>query len=262
MTVTVEIEKACRINAKPLPSGKYEVPGIDCEFSVRKDVLGFLENKGMLNFILEFPDWLSLFNFSIPIKVWVPIVDLEITLATIDPAPIIDLAVKPLTKGSQLADAMNCPDGIGVKDYFVLDKILRALFHRMLDKPNLYPIKIMFDKDFFTATSDLWPSAVKVPEDYSRHVEKYGNIKISSVARIEFNDGTSSERRIEATKDFKVSDFMPMAPLYSFFMANATNDRVNFNDNGGQFYVNNSAGRIMSKDEREKRKETAGPDPC
>lgn len=258
VTVTVEIEKACRINAKPLPSGKYEVPGIDCEFSVRKDVLGFLENKGMLNFILEFPDWLSLFNFSIPIKVWVPIVDLEITLATIDPAPIIDLAVKPLTKGSQLADAMNCPDGIGVKDYFVLDKILRALFHRMLDKPNLYPIKIMFDKDFFTATSDLWPSAVKVPEDYSRHVEKYGNIKISSVARIEFNDGTSSERRIEATKDFKVSDFMPMAPLYSFFMANATNDRVNFNDNGGQFYVNNSAGRIMSKDEREKRKETAG----
>jgi len=258
VTVTVELEKACRINAKPLPSGKYEVPGIDCEFSVRPDVLGFLENKGMLNFILEFPDWLSLFNFSIPIKVWVPVVDLEITLATIDPAPILDLAVKPLTKGTQLADAMNCSDGIGVKDYFVLDKILRALFHQLLDKPQLYPIKIMFDKDFFTASSDLWPSAVKIPDDYSRHVEKYGNIKITAKSRIEFVDGTTSERRIEATKDFKVSDFMPMAPLYSFFMANTTNDRVNFNDNGGQFYVNNSAGRIMNKAEREKRKEIAG----
>lgn len=258
VNVTVEIENAYRINAKALPSGNYEVPGIDCEFSVRKDVLGFLDNKGMLNFILEFPDWLSLFNFSIPIKVWVPIVDLEITLATIDPAPIIDLAVKPLTKGTELANAMNCPDGIGVKDYFVLDKILRALFHRLLDKPQLYPIKVMFDKDFFTPTSNLWPSGVKVPEDYSRYVEKYGTLKISSTARINFNDGTFSERRIEATKDFKVSDVMPMAPLYSFFMANTTNDRVNFNDNGGQFYVNNSAGRILSKAEREQRKETAG----
>lgn len=258
VTVTVEIEKACRINAKPLPSGKYEVPGIDCEFSVRPDVLGFLENKGMLNFILEFPDWLSLFNFSIPIKVWVPIVDLEITLATIDPAPVIDLAVKPLTKGTQLADAMNCPEGIGVKDYFILDKILRALFHRLLDKPQLYPIKIMFDKEFFAASSDLWPAAVKIPDDYSRHVEKYGNIKIGAKARINFNDGTFSERRVEATKDFKVSDVMPMAPLYSFFMANTTNDRVNFNDNGGQFYVNNSAGRVLSKAERDQRKEIAG----
>lgn len=256
--VTVEIEKACRINAKPLSSGKYEVPGIDCEFSVRKDVLGFLENKGMLNFILEFPDWLSLFNFSIPIKVWVPIVDLEITLATIDPAPVIDLAVKPLTKGTQLADSMNCPDGIGVKDYFVVDKLLRALFHQLLNKPNLYPVKIMFDKDFFMQTADLWPGGVKIPEDYSRYVEKYGNIKVSALARIDFNDGTFSERRVEATKDFKVSDFMPMAPMYSFFMANTTNDRVNFNDNGGQFYVNNSSGRLLSKAEREARKELAG----
>ena len=258
VAVALEIEDAYRINAKDLPSGKYEVPGIDCEFSTRKDVLGFLENKGMLNFILEFPDWLSLFNFSIPIKVWVPIVDLEITLATIDPAPIIDLAVKPLTKGSSLADAMNCPDGIGVKDYFVLDKILRALFHKLLNKPQLYPIKIMFSKDFFMLTDDLWPSGVKVPADYSRYVEKYGTIKVSSKARINFNDGTFSERRIEATKDFKVSDVMPMAPLYSFFLANITNDRLNFNDNGGQFYVNNSAGRILNKAEREARKEIAG----
>lgn len=258
LNVTFEIEQAFRICTKPLDSGKYEVPGIDTEFTTRKDIIDFLENKGRLNFILEFPDWLSLFNFSIPINVWIPIVNKKITLATIDPAPIIDIAVKPLTKGSQLADAMNCPDGIGVNDYFILDKILRALFHRLLGKPQLYPVKIKFDKDFFTTVANLWPTGVKVPTDHSRYVEKYGTLKVSSVAKINFTDGTFSERKIDATKDFKVSDIEPMAPLYSFFCANTTNDRVNFNDNGGQFYVNNSAGRILTKEQRTAAKELAG----
>jgi len=139
-----------------------------------------------------------------------------------------------------------------------LDKVLRALFHRILDKPQFYPIKIFFDKDFFMQAADLWPAGVKVPADHSRYVEKYGTLKVTSIARINFNDGTFSERRIDATKDFKVSDTEPMAPLYSFFCANTTNDRINFNDNGGQFYVNNSSGRLLSREERETRKELAG----
>lgn len=256
--VTFELEQACRITAKPLESGKYEVPGIDCEFSLRQDVKDFLENKGRLNFVIEFPDWLSLFNFSIPIDLWIPLINKKITLATIDPAPIIDIVVKPLTQNTQLADAMNCPGGISIKDYFVLDKILRALFHRILDKPQFYPIKVFFDKDFFEKVADLWPNGVKIPEDHSRYVEKYGTLKVTSIARINFNDGTFSERKIDATKDFKVSDTEPMAPVYSFFCANTTNDRVNFNDNGGQFYVNNSANRITTREERETRKEIAG----
>lgn len=258
VTVTFELEQAFRITPKPLESGKYEVPGIDCEAAMRKDVVDFLENKGRLSFVIEFPDWLSLFNFSIPIDLWIPLINKKITLATIDPAPIIDLAVKPLTKGTQLANAMNCPDGIGVKDYFVLDKISRALFHQILDKPQFYPVKIFFDKDFFMQPSDLWPSGVKVPQDHSRYVEKYGTLKVSSTARINFVDGTFSERRINATKDFKVSDTEPMAPMYSFFCANTTNDRINFNDNGGQFYVNNSSGRLFSKADRDARKEIPG----
>lgn len=258
VTVTFELEQAYRITPKPLESSPYEVPGIDCEVSMRTDVVNFLENKGRLSFVIEFPDWLSLFNFSIPIDLWIPLINKKITLATIDPAPILDIAIKPLTRGTELADSMNCPDGIGVKDYFVLDKILRALFHQILDKPQFYPVKIFFDRDFFMQAADLWPAGVTVPEDHSRYVEKYGTLKVSSLARINFNDGTFSERRINATKDFKVSDTEPMAPMYSFFCANTTNDRVNFNDNGGQFYVNNSAARILSKAEREARKEHPG----
>jgi hypothetical protein len=258
LNVTFEIEQAFRMNPKPPETGSYEVPGIDCEFSIRPDVKDFLDNKGRLNFILEFPEWLSLFNFSIPIQVWIPIIDKRITLATIDPAPIIDVAIKPLTRGTRLADEMNCPDGIGINDYFVLDKIMRALFHRILGKPEFYPIKKWFDKEFFMQAADLWPAGVNVPNDHSRYVEKYGTLKVTSVARINFKDGTFSQRKIDATKDFKVSDTEPMAPLYSFFCANTTNDRVNFNDNGGQFYVNNSSGRILSKEQREARKEIAG----
>lgn len=258
ITVNVELEKAFRVNSKPLPSGDYQVPGIDMEFSTRPDVRKFLNNEGKLNWVIEFPDWLQLFDFTIPIQVHIPIIDQTITLATIDPAPIIDLAVQPLTKGTELADAMNCPDGVGIKDYVTLDKILRAIFHHFLNKPNLYPVKLFFDENFFTKPEDLWPEGVKVPEDHSRYVEKYGTLKISSKAIINFKDGTSSERRVEACKEFKVSDVEPMAPLYSFFCANTTNDRINFNDHGGQFYVNNSAKRILSKEERETLKELQG----
>ncbi len=258
INVTFEIENAYRISPKALPSGPYHVPGIDCEFTTKKDIIDFLENKGRMNFVGEFPDWLSLFNFTIPIKIHIPIIKADITLATIDPAPIIDLAIKPLSKGTALADAMNCPGGIGIKDAFVLDKILRAIFHGLLGKPHLYPLLIAFDKDFFLSKEELWPGNVKVPEDYSRYVEKYGTLKVVSTARIDFTDGTFSERRIEAAKDFKVSDIQPMAPLYSFFCANTTNDRFNFNDHGGQFYVNNSSKRVFNKEEREKRKEHPG----
>lgn len=258
VNVTFEVESAYRITPKPTESNPYKVPGIDCEFTTKKDVIDFLDNKGRMNFIGEFPEWLSLFNFTIPIKIHIPIIKADITLATIDPAPILDMAIKPLTRGSSIADAMNCPDGIGIRDAFVLDKILRALFHTLLGKPELYPFVSAFDKDFFMKKEDLWPNTVRVPEDYSRYVEKYGTIKVTSKSRIDFNDGTFSERRIEAVKDFKVSDVQPMAPLYSFFCANTTNDRFNFNDHGGQFYVNNSSKRLLNKEEREARKEHPG----
>lgn len=256
--VTFEIESAWRINTKSLPSGPYQVPGIDCEFTTKTDIVNFLENQGRMNFIGEFPDWLSLFNFTIPIKIHIPIIRADITLATIDPAPIIDLVIKPLSAGSDLAAAMNCPDGIGIKDAFSVDKLMRALFHSLLNKPHLYPVLIAFDRDFFMPKEELWPGTVRVPEDHSRYVEKYGTLKVTSVARIEFNDGTASERKIEAIKDFKVSDVQPMAPLYSFFCANINNDRLNFNENGGQFYVNNSSKRLLSRAERDARKEHSG----
>lgn len=258
--VTFEIENAFRINAKSLSSGEYLVPGIDCEFTTKKDVIDFLENKGRMNFIGEFPDWLSLFNFTIPIQVHIPVIDKTITLATIDPSKIIDPVVEGLTKNTVLADVMNCPPGEGAKlnDFFILDKILRILFHGLLNKPHLYPLLIAFEKDFFLDKNSLWPGNVKVPEDYSRYVEKYGTIKVTSSSIINFVDGTSSMRKIEASKDFKVSDIQPMAPLYSFFCANITNDRFDLNNFGGQFYVNNSSKRLLSKAERKDRKEHPG----
>ncbi|NLI78571.1 MAG: hypothetical protein GX442_19285 [Candidatus Riflebacteria bacterium] len=256
--VTVEVDKAFRITPKKPDSGEYKVPGIDMEFSTRKDILDFLENKGRMAFLLYFPDWLKLFNFSIPIKVWIPLINKEITLATIDPTPIIDLAVKPLTKGSEFASKCNRPDGLGINDYFTLDVIARMIA-QAFDKPNIYPFKILYDDNFFPAVADLWPSGIgTIPVGYEYHVEKYGEIKLKSESKVTFNDQTVSERRIEATKEFKVSDIQPMAPLYSFFAANLSNDKMNFNDYGGSFYVNNSGGRIQDKETREKNKEMAG----
>jgi len=258
VTVTVEVDKAFRITPKKPDEGEYKVPGIDIEFSTRQDILDFLENKGRMAFLLYFPDWLKLFNFAIPVKVWIPLINKEITLATIDPTPIIDMAVQPLTKGSEFASNCNRPEGLGINDYFTLDVIARMLA-QAFGKPNIYPFKWLYDENFFPKVADLWPSGIgTVPIGFEYHVEKYGEIKMKAVARINFNDGTSSERRIEATKEFKVSDIQPMAPLYSFFAANLTNDKMNFNDYGSSFYVNNSGGRIQDKETREKNKETGG----
>ncbi|RCK79036.1 MAG: hypothetical protein OZSIB_0378 [Candidatus Ozemobacter sibiricus] len=256
--VTVEVDKAFRITAKKPEAGEFKVPGIDIEFSTRQDVLDFLENKGRMAFLLYFPDWLKLFNFAIPIKVWIPLINKEITLATIDPTPVIDLAVKPLTKGSTFAQACNRPDGLGLNDYFTLDVIARMIA-QAFDKPDLYPFKILYDENFFPALADLWPAGLgPIPVGYEYHIEKYGELKMRSEARLTFRDRSVSERRIEATKEFKVSDIQPMAPLYSFFAANLSNDRINFNDYGGSFYVNNSGGRIQDRATREKNKEMAG----
>lgn len=258
VTVTVEVDKAFRITPKKPADGEYKVPGIDIEFSTRQDILDFLENKGRMAFLLYFPDWLKLFNFAIPIKVWIPLINKEITLATIDPTPIIDLAVKPLTKGSEFASNCSRPDGLGVNDYFTLDVIARMIA-QAFGKPNIYPFKWLYDENFFPKIADLWPAGIgTIPTGFEYHVEKYGEIKLLSVARINFKDGTFSERRIEATKEFKVSDIQPMAPLYSFFAANLSNDKMNFNDYGGSFYVNNSGGRIQDKETREKNKEVGG----
>jgi hypothetical protein len=47
---------------------------------------------------------------------------------------------------------------------------------------------------------------------------------------------------------------MPMAPIHSFFIANTGNECINFNDLGGQIYVNNNASRVFQKMKSKKKR--------
>lgn len=260
LKVTVEIESAYKISAKTESGEEYQVPGVDVAFTGPASIKEFLENKGIPNIIFEFPDTIKLLDFSIPFTLNIPILG-PVEIAKIDPIQFIDYFVKPATKGTDLAGAFDMRDsGMGLGDISKVHNLMHALFNKLLSLPDVYPIKFSSHDsgDFFLKPDKLWPSGVKLPKDMSRYVEKYGTIRVTSDAEITFANGTTSKRRCSATKDFKVSDIMPMAPVYSFFIANTGNDCINFNDRGGQLYVNNNAKRLFSKAEITKNKEHSG----
>lgn len=260
LNVTVEIESAYKITPKSVDGEEYQVPGIDVAYAVPPAIKEFLDNKGIPNIIFEFPKEIKLLDFTIPFTLHVPLVG-DITLAKIDPVQFFDVFIKKMTEDTDLAGAFDMRSkGVGLGDISRLHNLLHALFNNLLDLPDVYPIKMSShdEGDFFTSKDKLWPSSVKVPSDMSRFVEKYGTLKVTSKSEITFINGTKSSRRVSATKDFKVSDIMPMAPIHSFFIANTGNECINFNDLGGQIYVNNNASRVFSKDEIKKRKDHSG----
>ncbi|MDD3377737.1 MAG: hypothetical protein PHF08_09845, partial [Candidatus Riflebacteria bacterium] len=260
LNVTVEIESAYKITPKSVESEEYQVPGIDVAYAVPPAIKEFLDNKGIPNIIFEFPKEIKLLDFTIPFTLHVPLVG-DITLAKIDPVQFFDVFIKKMTEDTDLAGAFDMrSEGVGLGDISALHNLLHALFNNLLNLPDVYPIKMSShdEGDFFTSKDKLWPSSVKVPNDMTRFVEKYGTLKVTSKSEITFINGTKSSRRVSATKDFKVSDIMPMAPIHSFFIANTGNECINFNDLGGQIYVNNNASRVFSKDEIKKRKDHSG----
>ena len=243
VTVKGKIEHAFRVS----PGSKkadYKIPGVDIVWNTRKDVRSLLDGNGYTALHFEFPKSMRWF------KLEVNLLPGDFDFAKVDLVGAVSL----------LLDGLNVTsDGNSLEDMTTLDwaadklmnKIMKPLAENLTGNSidHLYPIDIMFaEGDMPTSIADLWPSGTSVSDQDDQYLEKYGQITFESEAKITYKDGYTSARRISAVKDFKVSDCEPPAPMYSFFISNENNEKLAFNDYGGQFYVNNLSFSTLGKD--------------
>lgn len=227
--VRVTIDKAFRI-APGSNYVDYQVPGVDIPWNLRPDVESFLNGDGYSPIEIRFPDGFSLFRVMIPISIG------PITLVNINVTSIIDRVLPSIPIGGQ---------NRSFQEITSLDFIADQILNRIIS-PNrqIYPLNITFDRfsDALPSTvEEMWPAGVNIDGSIQeQYLEKYGQLRLESTAVITYQDGYSSTRRITAYKDFKVADCEPVAPMYSFFLANFENDYIDFNNYGGQFVVTNS----------------------
>ncbi len=225
--VTIRLEKAFRVSPGK-DYADYKVPGVDIAWLMRPDVQRFLEGKGYSALHLEFPKDMCLFLFEIPVTI------MGIPLVRIDVPTLLDPVIQNFTPINP-----QTGKGWGIKDLFSADMMARKMFE-LLGMPDKYPIKLSFDKIKFPQKNELWPSGVNLGAmNYDQILEKYGEMRFIAEASIDTPGQPQSRRKIEATKEFKVADVEPIAPMYSLFVSNTANERLVFNDFGGQFFINN-----------------------
>ena len=207
----------------------YKIPGVQLPWNIRKDVENFLDGKGYVAMILQFPDSMKWFDFTINLGGGVFSLELDL--------------VKEFDK---LIAAMGIKD-FELSKYLLIDTFARWIFNDVLFKgkdPPVYPFKKILEKNLKTSLEDFLPADFLAtsgvsPTDKDLHFLKYGQLLIEFEASIKYKGSTETKRRISAVKDFKVADCEPIAPMYSFFVNNSPNDYLTFNSAGGQFYVNN-----------------------
>jgi len=116
-------------------------------------------------------------------------------------------------------------------------------FKRIMSELGI-PTKISLGDIACNIVTDILPGSITLPDlketKAEVQVEKYGYLrfKVSS----DFTPNTSAPDKnykysIDATKEFKVVDLQPVAPLHSFFVANSSDSKINFNK-GKHFTVN------------------------
>jgi hypothetical protein len=245
--LTVKPETFYR-NGPPAADKDFLVPGVEMAWNIRPDVCGFLEGDGFVSFTLQFPPSLRLFNFAIPVGVG--ILGFKINLFTIDVLSVIDKMLKVGAGAEMLAQLKSYIPGGDTKGYastlMTLDTLCHIFFNKLCypeHKPPVYPYAFTLDHIKFPDQSTLWPAAagVSVPEADKAgdvHIEKYGALRFHCEAAITDHTGHKTTRRIEATREVRISDLEPPAPMYSFFVENRANAALGFNHLGGEFYVN------------------------
>lgn len=105
------------------------------------------------------------------------------------------------------------------------------------------PIKIDLGEMACMLVNDILPDKLITPDIKDTkgevQIEKYGTLKfevfVSYIPDIRKN--ISFKHKINAIKEFKVADLQPVAPLYSFFITNSSDRKINFNT-GAHFTVN------------------------
>ncbi len=225
--VTASLDKAFRIS----PGNDYKdfkTPGVDISWNMRPDVKNFLNGEGYSPLEIGFPKNLTWLNFSIPVKfAGIEIFNINLVNIVDNLMPNINVAGKSRS----------------FKDLTSLDFMADTLLNDIIakGKKKIYPVDVKVDQiPMPKSASELWPAGSGINEGLKeQYLEKYGQIKLSSEAKITYNDGYTSRRVISATKDFKVADCEPIAPMYSFFISNIDNEYIQFNNYGGAFYVKN-----------------------
>ncbi len=250
--VNVKIEKAYRI--APGRENDFKVPGVEAPWSIRDDVKYFLDGNGYCSFFLQFPPDMKLLDFNFPVEVRLPVVG-KIRLFNINLTSMVDTV---FTTGvtaiglDRFLDRYVAPDKSAGEGYISkilsLDFYADLLFNKLIAPgrtPPVYPLAVTLDHlQFPLKVGDLWPKGVITAEPtgddaYGKYLEKYGEIKISCEASITTQDGHVTTRRIEGTKEFRVSDIEPPAPMYSLFIENTFNKDIQLDRAGGDLYVNN-----------------------
>lgn len=243
VTVKGKIEHAFRVS----PGSKkadYKIPGVDIVWNARRDVRSLLDGNGYTALHFAFPETMKWFTLDLPISF------AGIEIAKINLVGI----VSKILEDAKILTGDNTLENITTLHWAadkIMNKIMKPVAERLTGNSidHLYPIDIMFaEGDMPDSIEKLWPKNVKIPEEDNQFIEKYGQISFESEAKITYQDGYTSARRISAVKDFKVSDCEPPSSMYSFFISNEKNEEVKLNDLGGQFYVNNISFTTLKKE--------------
>lgn len=219
--VRVKINKAFKNAPGPSVGGeKYKVPGVQIPWNCHPAVLDFLNNQGFVALTLALPD--SIRWLSVPLKFEFA----GIKVFSINLISIISEFAKT-TNNAALNEFLRCIS-------------LHAMFSKLF--PDIYPYTIKFDKNIFPPINNKL-AGVSISNNYDSELifEKFGYLEFESKASITFSDGRKITKTITALKEFKCADIEPIAPMYSFFIANFHDEQLIFNDVGGNLYVNNFA---------------------
>lgn len=245
VTVKGKIDHAFRVapgDKKP----DYKIPGVDIIWNARKDVRSLLDGNGYTALHFEFPTSMRWFKLEINLLGGIPGAE-NFDFLKIDLVGIISKIVEPITGSENSLENMTTLNWAADK---LMNKLMKPIAENITGSSidHLYPIDIMFAKgDMPTSIADLWPSGTSITQSDDQYLEKYGQITFDCEAKITYKDGYTAARRIQAVKDFKVSDCEPPASMYSLFIANENNEDIAFNNYGGEFYVNNISFSTMGK---------------
>lgn len=214
--VSIELDKAYSIAAE----GDYLVPGVQIPWNCHSGVKGFFSNEGFVALTLALPTSLKWLQFEL---------NFGIGGQNIFSVEIVNVM-------QQFADWCNFTAMQNLLQWVTLDKLLSEVL-----PDSIYPYEIKLDRNIFPSLADK--SGLTLPSELEadRHAEKYGMFKIESKATIIFPTQDKVTKTIYATKEFKCADVEPVAPMYSFFVANLHDEYLVFNDIGGDLTVNNFA---------------------
>ena len=215
--VSIELDKAYSIAPE---EASYKVPGVQIPWNCHSGVKEFFSNQGFVALTLALPNSLKWLQFELNFGVG------GITIFSVEIVSVL----------GQFAEWCNFTAMQQLLEWTSIHKLLSEVL-----PDSIYPYEIALDKNIFPLLTDK--SGLSLPSELAadRHVEKYGMFNIESKGTIIFPTQEKVTKTIYATKEFKCADVEPVAPMYSFFVANLHDEYLVFNDIGGDLTVNNFA---------------------